>query len=228
VPRLSRCALLAAVAAVLAAPATAFADGDPASDVLLSQSYYLPYQPPVSKVMTAKLKRVLAATDRVRYPMKVAVIATPVDLGAVPDLFGRPEQYAGFLYAEIQPAFRAPFGLVVVMPAGIGLAGSVNKPSFASTLRDVPISAGEDPDGLARAAAIAVEKVAKAAGHPVPEIVPISSGGGGSSIGARTVIITLELVALLLGVLLALRARSMRAARASPAPAGPAPSAGSS
>ena len=196
-----------------AVPSTALANGDPASDVLLSQTYYLPYQPPVSKDMTDKLKRVLAATEKAKYPMKVAVIATPVDLGAVPDLFGRPQQYAGFLYAEIQPAFPAPFGLVIVMPAGIGLAGAVNKASLASQLRDVPVSAGEDSDGLARAGAIAVEKLAKAAGHPIPEIVPIKGGAGSSSIGGRTVIVTLELLGLALGVLLALRMRSRRTLR---------------
>jgi hypothetical protein len=218
--RLQRLFLLSALAALLAAPTSALADGDPASDILLSQPAYLPYQPPVSKAMAAKLNKVLAAAQKARYPMKVAVIATPTDLGAVPDLFGRPQQYAGFLYSEVEPAFRSAFGLVVVMPAGIGLAGTVNRPELAGKLRDISISSGEDADGLARAAAIAVEKLAKAAGHPIPEIVPITGGGGGgSSIGARTVIITLELLGLALGVLLGLRLRTRRLTRAPAAPA---------
>jgi hypothetical protein len=206
--------MAACVLATLAvAPSVALADGDPASDVLLAQTYYLPYQPAVSKDMTAKLKRVLDATVKARFPMKVAVIATPTDLGAVPDLFGRPQQYAGFLHSEIQPAFNSPFGLVVVMPAGIGLAGAVAKASLSSAAENIPISAGDDADGLTRAAAIAVEKLAKAAGHPIPEIVPIEGSGGGSSFGTRGVVIALELLGLLLGILLALRARSVRVVR---------------
>jgi hypothetical protein len=223
-----RLAALAVAATVLVAPTAAFADGDPASDVLLSQPYYLPYQPLVSKATTLKVKKVLAATVKAKLPMKIAVIATPTDLGAVPDLFGRPQQYAGFLYSEIQPGFQQEqFGLVVVMPAGIGLAGSVNQPKLASAVRDVAISSGEDSDGLALAGAIAMEKVAKAAGHPIPEIVPISGGGGGSGFGARAVIVTLELLGLLLGVLLAVQARTRRRLRPAPAPAPAPPPAGS-
>jgi hypothetical protein len=220
VRRVSRLLSLLAIVALFTAPAAALADGDPASDVLLSQPYYLPYQPVVSKDVTAKLKRVIAATEKVRLPMKVAVIATPTDLGAVPDLFGRPQQYAGFLYSEVQPAFQRQFGLVVVMPAGIGLAGTINSPKLAAAIRDVPISSGEDSNGFARAGGIAMEKVARAAGKPIPEIFPIKAGGGGSGFGARAVIVTLELLGLLLGVLLALQARTRRRLRpVAPAPA---------
>jgi hypothetical protein len=218
VRRARRITALAAGATLLLAPA-AFADGDPASDVLLSQPYYLPYQPPVSKATTAKVKKVVAATVKAKLPMKIAVIATPTDLGAVPDLFGRPQQYAGFLYSEVQPAFQQQqFGLVVVMPAGIGLAGTINQPKLASAVRDVAISSGEDSDGLTLAGAVAMEKIAKVAGKPIPEIVPISGGGGGSGFGTHAVIVTVELLGLLLGVLLALAARTRRRLRPAPAP----------
>jgi hypothetical protein len=221
VRRARRIAALSVAAMLLAAPA-AFADGDPASDVLLSQPYYLPYQPLVSKATTAKVKKVVAATEKAKLPMKIAVIATPTDLGAVPDLFGRPQQYAGFLYSEVQPAFTGQqFGLVVVMPAGIGLAGTIDQPKLSSAVRDVAISSGEDSDGLALAGAVAMEKIAKAAGKPIPEIVPISGGGSGSGFGTHAVIVTLELLGLLLGVLLALQARTRRTVRPAAAPAPP-------
>ena len=47
--------------AALLAPSAALADGDPASDVLLYQSSYLPYQPkvpkPVADALDATLKK---------------------------------------------------------------------------------------------------------------------------------------------------------------------------
>ena len=49
--RARRATALLAVIAVLAIPATAGADGDPASDVLLSTDVYLPYFPPPSKAL---------------------------------------------------------------------------------------------------------------------------------------------------------------------------------
>jgi hypothetical protein len=218
VPRARWLPALIAVAAVLAAPGTTLADGDPASDVLLSQPYYFPYQPLVAKDVAAKVKRLIAAAEKAKFPMKLAVIASPTDLGAVGDLFGRPQQYAGFLYSEVQPGFQKQFGLIVAMPAGIGLAGTVSTPKFAAAVRDVPISSGADSSGLARVGGIAMEKIAKAAGKPIPEVFPTSGGAGGSGIGARAVIVTLELLGLLLGVLFALQARTRRRLRPAAAP----------
>jgi hypothetical protein len=43
-----RCTALAAALVALVVPATALADGDPASDVLLGRDAYLPYAPPPS------------------------------------------------------------------------------------------------------------------------------------------------------------------------------------
>jgi hypothetical protein len=51
--------------------------------------------------------------------VKVAVIATKEDLGAVPSLFNQPEQYAKFLGTEI--SFFYSGVLLVVMPAGFGV-----------------------------------------------------------------------------------------------------------
>ena len=45
----------------------------------------------------------------------------PVDLGVIPELFGQPQNYAKFLDKEI--SFQGPQPLLVVMPAGYGVAG---------------------------------------------------------------------------------------------------------
>src|SRR3712207_4338474 len=115
-----RALALAATLATLAVPATALADGDPASDVLLVQDVYSPYQPkipkPVSDALNATLKKARAAG----YPLKVAIIATKNDLGSVPQFFARPQPYAQFLEREI--AFNQKVPLLIVMPNGFGSA----------------------------------------------------------------------------------------------------------
>src|SRR3954453_886554 len=83
-------------------PAAARADGDPASDVLLLQDAYLPYSPEVPKPVADALTRTLKQLRAKGYPLKVAVIATKQDLGAVPQFFGRPQPYAEFLESEIK------------------------------------------------------------------------------------------------------------------------------
>ncbi len=42
-----------------------------------------------------------AAVKRAGFPIKVALIASPTDLGVIPNLFGRPQSYASFLDQEI-------------------------------------------------------------------------------------------------------------------------------
>ena len=94
-------ALLLAAAALGAAAPAALADADPPSDVLLLQSVYYPYQPPVSDKLRRTLDKVVLAARNAGYPVKVAMVASAVDLGAIPQLFGRPAEYAPFLGREI-------------------------------------------------------------------------------------------------------------------------------
>ena len=75
-----------------------------------------PYQPAVSQQMQQALNARTAAAKRSGFPIKVALIATPVDLGVIPDLFGKPQKYAAFLDQEI--SFRTKQPLLVVMKTG--------------------------------------------------------------------------------------------------------------
>src|SRR5262245_14137685 len=95
-------ATLAAALCLLAlAAGAALADGDPASDVLLGENVFYPYQPAVSQQVQKALNAQTAAAKRSGFPIKVALIASPVDLGVIPDLFGKPQKYAAFLDQEI-------------------------------------------------------------------------------------------------------------------------------
>jgi len=179
------------LAAVLAPQAVA--DGDPASDVLLGENVFYPYSPPVSAANQKLLNAATAAAARAGFPIKVALIASPVDLGVIPDLFGKPQSYAKFLDQEI--SFRTKQPLLVVMKDGFGIEGlTPNATAVAAMLVKPTSGAGND---LAAAALTAVGKLASASGHPIPAASSSSAGsssGGGSS---TAIVIVLAAAALL-------------------------------
>lgn len=190
--------LLAAIAvlALSVAPA-ALADGDPASDVLLGENVFYPYAPQVSPALQKTLNAETAATTKAGFPLKVALIAGPVDLGVIPDLFGQPQKYADFLDQEI--SFQTKQPLLVVMPAGYGVQGV---PAAAqAALASLPKPGGKQSNDLAKAAIDAVPKLAKAAGHPISTPGSTSSSGGVST--TTIILIVLIAAALLVGGALA-------------------------
>jgi hypothetical protein len=193
--------------AALATPPAAHADGDPASDVLLLQDVYLPYQPVVPKPVSSALIAIVKQLHKEGYPLKVAVVASQTDLGTVPQFLGRPGPYASFLESEIK--FNKAKPLVVVMEAGYGTAAVA--PTLASSLTTVPKPTSGSADALGRAAIAAVLKIAAADGHPIaaPKL-PKATGGGGGGGGGTSPAIIFGVPVLLLAIgggLAALRAR---------------------
>jgi hypothetical protein len=189
-------ALLLAVAALLA-PAGARGDGDPASDVLLGENAFYPYTPPVSGSLQKALNGETTAAAKAHFPIKVALIASPVDLGVIPDLFGKPQKYADFLDQEISFVAKEP--LLVVMADGYGVVGL--KPAAQAAAGTLPRPAGKSSDDLARAAVAAVHKLAAADGHPVasPALSSSNAGGGGGGRGANTLLIVVVVLLLAAG-----------------------------
>jgi MYXO-CTERM domain-containing protein len=199
--------VLLAIALLAAAPA-ALADGDPASDVLLGQNVFYPYSPPTSAPLQSKLNAVTAAAKRGGLTIKVALIGSPVDLGVVPDLFGKPQKYADFLDQEI--SFRTKQPLLVVMAAGYGTTGLSSEATNA--LAKVGKPAGRSSDALATAAISAVAKVASAEGHPIQGVSGV--GGSGSGGNTTTIVVVLAVAALAtLGALVAVRRRQTASPR---------------
>ena len=153
-------AIALALAAAAAAP-SARADGDPASDILLSQDVFFPYSPPTSQGVAQALVELTKRARRAGWPIKVAIIATPQDLGAAASLYSNPQGYANFLASEIG---GGKLRLLIVMPAGFGgqnLGAGVDKALAGLG----PIEGGGDP--LAKLALTAVARLATADGHKV-------------------------------------------------------------
>ncbi len=158
----ARLAVVALVAVLALLPAaTARADGDPASDFLLTQKVFVPYDARISATRSEQLSGLASDAARDGYPIRVALIASPTDLGSVTALWAKPRQYAKFLAAEISFAYRGR--LLIVMPAGLGTY-QLGHPSVAQrrALADMKVEPGAD--GLAATAITAVQRLAAARG----------------------------------------------------------------
>jgi hypothetical protein len=201
-------ALVALVALLVAGGAgTARGDGDPASDVLLEQNVFYPYAPPTSLSLERELDGATAAAARAGVRVKVALIASALDLGAVDQLWDRPQTYADYLDQEISFATRQP--LIVVMADGYGTR-SLTAPE-ANAVASLPLPAGRTSDDLARAALTAVRRIAAAAGHPIS--AGATAAPGGSDV---TVILVVALSLGALGIAGGIAAATLRRAPTTP------------
>jgi hypothetical protein len=170
--------LIALIGTLATMPVAAQGDGDPASDVLLGENVFYPYRPVVSGSLQRTLNTEAAAAAKAHFPIKVALIASPVDLGVIPDLFGKPQKYADFLDQEISFQVKQP--LLVVMASGYGVQGL--SPSATAAVASLRKPASANSDDLAQAARIAVRKLAATAGHPIGSPAG-STGSGGAPAG---------------------------------------------
>jgi hypothetical protein len=200
--------ILSALALLVAlAPATALADGDPASDTLLGHNVFYPYDPPVPGAVQRQLQTVANRAHRVKLEVRVALIARPVDLGVIPSLFGRPQRYAEYLEREI--SFHGPQPLIVVMYDGYGVEGfdAAADRAVASLPRPTGRK-GHDSTQLARAAAAAIPVLARADGHPLDPAAAVSASNGPGSDTRRVLLIAMILAAVgIAALILRLRLR---------------------
>jgi len=201
-----RAAILAALL-LLGAPAVARANGDPASDYLLVQSVFLPFDAKVDPDASADLSDTIREADKVGFPIKVAVIGTRYDLGTAFSLYNKPQKYAEFLGLELSFQYRDH--LLVVMPEGFG--SSIDgrpDPRGIKVVKRLP-APGTDTTKQVEAATKAVRRLAAASGHVLAKG---SGGGGGSATRDRITIAAAvtALVALLAAIVLFRRGRTAK------------------
>jgi hypothetical protein len=201
--RLAALALVTAASLASLAPA-AQADGDPASDILLYQQAYLPYGQILPARIQQNVQQVAANANAAGFPLRVAVLGSEDDMGAVVAMYGKPRQYARFLHAEFvagpasytrhaASASRARSGaaaraaqaaLLVVMPNGYGVAGPV--PTAAErAVESTPLDA-RDGLALGEAAVNGTAKLAGASGHPIDVPVDPLAEAASSDTGGAT------------------------------------------
>jgi len=195
-----RLLVLALIAAAVTAPA-ARADGDPASDYLLTYEVFYPYYTNTPKATLDQLKETVAEANKRGYTIRVAVITSPYDLGSVSALWQKPRSYAGFLAEELAFVYRGP--LLIVSPNGYGFNESTKRvgttyvvhpsPKTLALLRTVPI--GKGTDGLLRTADTAVRRLAASHGVTLPAATTSTGSGSGSGSNMDTIVIAIAAVA---------------------------------
>lgn len=163
--------IVIALAGTIAAT-PAHADGDPASDVLATQSLFLPWDANVPAVGQEQLSALLAQAKRGGYPIRVALIASPADLGSVGALWHKPQSYAEFLAQELSLLYRGP--LLVVMPDGFGIENAnLAVGGIRHALGGIPVA--RDGAQLAEDTLTAVRRLAGAAGHPLTATATVAA-----------------------------------------------------
>jgi len=173
------CALvLGVVLLALSCAGTARADGDPASDVLYTNPVFYGYNS-ISKSAQDALATTLARAKSAGYPVRVALIAAPDELGSVTALWAKPHQYARFLDLELSIAYKGP--LLIVMPQGIGFAHyKASTAAEERALSGVQVVGGKD--GLAKTAITAVSLLSRQAGHPIVAVQPKAQSSSGKTL----------------------------------------------
>ena len=193
----------------LALPAVARADGDPASDFLLTQDSFIPTDANVPASTVASLNAMLQDARNKKYRMKVALIASPSDLGAVTPLWRQPQRYAEFLGQELFYVYKGR--LLIVMPNGYGIYQIRKSTDKERAVLDGLPHPEKSGANLGDAAITAVQKMAKANGVTLTaqgdDSQPAKSGGGK---GGRLDIYLIVAVAAVLVALVVIRPRRRR------------------
>jgi hypothetical protein len=197
--------LLVCVAVLLCVAAgTARGDGDPASDYLLGTQVFIPFDLKLSKPQQQELISFVRDANASGYTIRVALIGSLYDMGAVTSLWRKPQQYAKFLAAELQFVYKNR--LLVVMPNGFGFNWHKHPSTKEyAVLAKIPI--GKGAPGLLAAGKTAVQRLAAASGVTIKQ----TGGGGGRSMARDRLVIILGavgVVALAILLRLALRKRA--------------------
>jgi hypothetical protein len=203
--------LVAAALAAGAFTASAHADGDPASDYLLVQKVFLPFDAKFPAQRQAQFTALVTAANRSGFTIRVALISSSYDLGAITSLWQKPQTYARFLAEELSYLYKGR--LLIVMPNGFGFAWLKHTPAAEyALLKTIPIAPGNA--GLLDAAQAAVQRLATAAGVKIAAPARVNASSQRNT-HDRLVIILASLAALAAAVLLrfALRRRPGRTAR---------------
>ena len=158
---------LAALAAALVAVPAAQANGDPASDVLITQQVFIPFEAPISSSAKDELIKTVAAANERGYKIRVAVIAFTGDLGTAVSLWRHPQSYSKFLGSELAFVYRNR--LLISMPSGFGFYQG-RKPVLKEKAVLAKIPPGKTPTALTESTTKAVRALAAADGVVLPKV----------------------------------------------------------
>ena len=162
-----RRALVVAAAAALVAVPLARANGDPASDTLITNQVYIGPEVPISNSDRDALTKTVAAANERGYPIRVALIPFTSDLGSAVSLWGHPQDYAKFLGSELAFVYTKP--LLIAMPSGFGVYHR-NKAVAKEQRVLARLRPGKTPTAVAQQTTKAVRALAAQQGIDLPAV----------------------------------------------------------
>ena len=177
--RLSLLLVLPVVLGITLAPSAALADGDPASDVLITSTVYTPVAQKISAPVLQQLRSTIEQATKGGFDVRVALILDRTDLGAVPQLFGHPVQYVKLLSAELYYAWKGP--LIAVQPSGVGVQNVKPLGPAQAVAAKVVITDPSTADGLAQAATATIRRLAGQDGKITFTTAGTATAAGSSS-----------------------------------------------
>jgi hypothetical protein len=199
---MKRALLVLCVLAACAVAGTARADGDPASDYLLGTQVFIPFDMKLPAAQQQELVSIVHDANKSGYAIRVALIGSAYDLGAVTSLWRKPRPYARFLAAEVEFIYKRR--LLIVMPNGFGFNWQKHPSTKEyAVLSTVPIGTGAA--GMLDSAVTAVQKLATASGVTIVRAKTPASTKSGSH--DRLFIVLAAIAGLALAVLLRLALR---------------------
>jgi len=190
---LARRVALVALLALLLVP-VARADGDPASDYLLTQKTFVPPDLGISKSDQHRLEQTVSLAHARGFPIRVAVVGSTYDLGSVGSLMNKPKEYARFLGQELRLVYHGR--LLIVMPNGFGTSTNGKATPADQAVVDKLPAPGKNGGDLVQGAIDGVHALAKAHGVTVPVV----AATGGSSHTGVWLLGGLALLAILVAV----------------------------
>jgi hypothetical protein len=154
--------LIVAVVLSFVTASAAWADGDPAGDVLIQQNVFYGSKLDLRSKEAAQLMALTEQAKEKGYEIRVAALTAPEDLGAIGYLWDDPTNYADFLTAEIQSVYRER--TLVVMPSGLGIWRRDHNSAREQRILDKLGGAGEDASAVMPLAMDAIVELAAARG----------------------------------------------------------------
>ena len=178
-------AVVAAFAIAAGRPAAALGHGDPPGHYLETDLLYPAFGDRPTQSVELALLGLLQASASGGYPIRVALIANDVDVED-PTVLDHPQVYAEAIVAAIESERGKVVGapLVVVSPAGLGVAGRamidgvvapIEPATAAFFLAGLAAPTDGHGDALAASATRAVRQIADLGGHPLPAVVAPAS-----------------------------------------------------
>ena len=173
--------MLAVALTAVVGPGRALAHGDPTAHYLETDSLLTSYSAPPDLAVELRLRGVLDAAAARGYPIKVVLFASEEDTGGEPEPLEDTQTYVTTVSEDVDAVspLRAP--VLIVTPHGFGLGGKQPRggtlrpitPQLAGELaRGLPLAKKAEGDALARAAIVAIRRLAAAGGHPLPKRIP--------------------------------------------------------